>query len=56
MITAVVYAERSSDALMEVKENDEKASSDVFQETHCKTWVFRCRAKMDTFQDQQRLV
>ncbi|KAL8968621.1 MAG: hypothetical protein Q9183_002379 [Haloplaca sp. 2 TL-2023] len=45
----------SADALMELKENDDKASSEVFQEANCKTWVFRCRAKMDNFQDQQRV-
>lgn len=26
----------------------------VFQEANCKTFTFRCKAKMDTFQDQQR--
>ncbi|KAL8776436.1 MAG: hypothetical protein Q9203_007378 [Teloschistes exilis] len=45
----------SADQLMELKENDDKAASDVFQEANCKTWVFKCRAKMDNFQDQQRV-
>lgn len=44
----------SADQLMELKENDEKAAGDSFQEANCKTWVFKCRAKMDNFQDQQR--
>lgn len=44
----------SADQLMEMKENDEKAASEVFQEATCKTWTFRCRAKMDNYQDQQR--
>lgn len=44
----------SADQLMELKENDDKAASDVFQDANCKTWVFKCRAKMDNFQDQQR--
>ncbi|KAL9018772.1 MAG: hypothetical protein Q9185_003926 [Variospora sp. 1 TL-2023] len=45
----------SADQLMELKENDEKASGDVFQEATCKMWMFKCRAKMDNFQDQQRV-
>ncbi|KAL9009426.1 MAG: hypothetical protein Q9173_005542 [Seirophora scorigena] len=45
----------SADQLMELKENDEKASGDIFQEATCKTWMFKCRAKMDNFQDQQRV-
>ena len=44
----------SADQLMELKENDEKAATDVFQDANCKTWMFKCRAKMDNFQDQQR--
>ncbi|MCJ1251277.1 Replication factor A protein 1 [Trapelia coarctata] len=45
----------SADQLMELKENDEKASQDVFQEANCQTFIFKCRAKMDNFQDQQRV-
>ncbi|KAI9810389.1 MAG: Replication factor A protein 1 [Pycnora praestabilis] len=45
----------SADQLMELKENDEKAAGELFQEANCKSWVFRCRAKMDNFQDQQRV-
>ena len=44
----------SADTLMEIREEDEKAYGDVFQEANCKTWIFKCRAKMDTFQEQQR--
>lgn len=44
----------SADQLVELKENEEKISGDAFQEANCKTWIFKCRAKMDTFQDQQR--
>lgn len=44
----------SADQLMELKENDEKAAGDAFQEANCKTFMFKCRAKMDNFQDQQR--
>lgn len=44
----------SADQLMEMKENDDKASEPVFQDAACRTWMFKCRAKMDNFQDQQR--
>ncbi|KAK2762830.1 Replication factor A protein 1 [Arachnomyces sp. PD_36] len=45
----------TADQLMELRENDEKAATKIFQEANCKTWNFRCKAKMDTFQDQQRV-
>lgn len=45
----------SADQLMELKENDEKAAGDAFQDANCKTFMFKCRAKMDSFQDQQRV-
>lgn len=35
-------------------EGDERAITEAFAEANCKTFVFRCKAKMDTFQDQQR--
>jgi len=44
----------SADQLMELKENDEVAAAAVFQEVNCKSWIFKCRAKMDNYQDQQR--
>lgn len=37
-------------------EGDEKKEKHYFQEANCKMFVFRCKAKMDTFQDQQRYV
>ena len=45
---------KTADQLNELKENDEKAAGEVFQEAACKTWLFKCRAKMDTYQEQQR--
>ena len=45
----------SADELMELKETDEKAYSDIFQQASCQTWVFDCRAKMDNYQDVQRV-
>jgi replication factor A1 len=47
---------KSADELMEIKEVDEKKFSDAFQDATCTTWNFRCKAKMDSFQEQQRYV
>lgn len=46
----------SADQLHDLSESDDGAVRDLFQEANCKTWLFRCRAKMDNFQDQQRYV
>ena len=46
----------SADQLMELVENDNAARDAAFQNANCKTWIFKCRAKMDNFQDQQRSV
>ena len=46
----------TADQLMELRENDTKAADDAFQDANCKTMNFKCRAKMDNFQDQQRYV
>ncbi|KUJ11932.1 replication factor-a protein [Mollisia scopiformis] len=45
----------SGDSLMELKENDSAAAQKVFEDANCKTYTFKVRAKMDTFQDQQRV-
>ena len=45
---------KSADELMELKETDEKRLSDIFSEANCRTWNWKCRAKMDNFQEQQR--
>ena len=44
----------TADQLMELKENNEKAKDNVFQDATCKAYTFRCRAKMDTYQEVQR--
>lgn len=44
----------SADNLMQLREDDPNAFGEVFQEANCRTWSFRCRAKIDTFGDQQR--
>lgn len=46
----------TADQLVELRDNDEKAATEIFQEANCKTWTFKCRAKMDNYQDQQRYV
>lgn len=44
----------SADNLMELRQNDDKADGEIFQDANCRTWNFRCRAKIDHFGDQQR--
>ena len=44
----------SANEVMEMKDNDDKAYKELVAETMMKTWIFRCRAKLDTFQEQQR--
>jgi replication factor A1 len=46
----------TADELVELKESDagETVVTNIFSEANTKTLVFRCRAKMETFQDQQR--
>lgn len=47
---------KTADELTELKQEDDKSAEEVFQQANCTTWLFRCRAKMDTFQEQQRYV
>ena len=47
---------KSADEMMELTENDNAAAQEIFQAANCKTWTFRCRAKMDNYQEQQRYV
>jgi len=35
-------------------EGEERQVAEVFEQANCKTLVFKCKAKMDNFQDQQR--
>ena len=44
----------SANELMEIKEVDDKKLSDVFSEANCRIWNWKVKAKMDTFQEQQR--
>ena len=45
---------RPADDVMDLKENDEKAAGKVIEEANCRMWNFRCKAKMDTYAEQQR--
>jgi replication factor A1 len=47
---------KTADELMELREVDEKRFSEAFQDATCTMWNFRCKAKMDNFQEQQRYV
>lgn len=44
----------SADDAMELRENDSDKFTKVFEDVNCKKLYFRCKAKMDNFQDQQR--
>jgi replication factor A1 len=45
----------SADELAQVKEDgDENKSTKMIEDATCKTWNFRCRAKMDNYNDEQR--
>lgn len=46
----------TADELMQLNEDDPVAFGEAFQEANCRTWNFRCRAKLDTYGDQQRYV
>lgn len=58
--TGVAVMGHTADELMNIKELDDsddgKRLGEIFQEANHKIWNFRCRAKMDNFQEQQRYV
>lgn len=44
----------TADELMKIKEEDDAAANEITKgATYC-TWNFKCRAKLDTYQEQQR--
>lgn len=47
---------KSADELVEIRDNEENPSKfeQSFVDATCKTFIFNVKAKMDTFQDQQR--
>lgn len=47
----------TADELMQIKEEgDDRKLTEAFADANCKTFIWRIRAKMDNFQDQQRYV
>lgn len=51
---------KTADELYELNDTessayDNKAYLDAFAEALCKTYLFKCRAKMDVYQDTQRV-
>ncbi|KAK4168919.1 hypothetical protein QBC43DRAFT_375459 [Cladorrhinum sp. PSN259] len=51
----IIMGGKTADELMELKNTDDPRFSDEFEAANCKTLIFRCRAKMDTYADQQRI-
>ncbi|RMZ83171.1 hypothetical protein DV738_g1159, partial [Chaetothyriales sp. CBS 135597] len=45
----------TADELMEIKETSEKKLTDTLSDANCRTWNFKCKAKMDVFQEEQRV-
>ena len=55
--TGRVILGKSADEVAEMKENEESKSVEaVFEEANCQSYVFRCRAKLDNYRDEQRYV
>lgn len=45
---------KTADELMEIKEVDEKRLAEIISDSVCKIWNWKCKAKLDNFQEQQR--
>lgn len=45
---------KSADELMEIKEVDDKQVAEIFSDANCRIFNWRCKAKLDSFQEQQR--
>lgn len=55
--TGLAIMGMSANDLQRMKEEGEETQvTQAFADANCKTFVFRCKAKMDTYQDQQRCV
>jgi replication factor A1 len=46
--------DKSADDLHDLRENDFDASKKVIDDAMCKTWILKCRAKLDTYGETQR--
>lgn len=44
----------ANDIMQMRDDGDDRRVTEAFAEANCKAFIFRCKAKMDTFQDQQR--
>ncbi|KAJ4517178.1 Replication factor A protein 1 [Exophiala dermatitidis] len=45
---------RTADELMAIKDEDQKQVEEIFSEANYKTWNWKCKARLDNFQEQQR--
>ena len=52
----LIMGQPANDLMQMRDEGDERRVTEAFAEANCKSFVFRCKAKMDTFQDQQRYI
>lgn len=52
----IIMGGKSADELMALKEEDDTKFAAAFDEANCTSLSFRCRAKMDTWQDTPRYV
>ena len=50
----VIMGGKTANQLMEMRENDDPQLAAAFEAANCRKLAFRCRAKMDTYGDQQR--
>lgn len=50
----IIMGGKTADELMELQSEGDPRFSEEFEAANCKTLIFRCRAKMDTYADQQR--
>ncbi|KAG9793205.1 Replication factor A protein 1 [Exophiala dermatitidis] len=46
---------RTADELMAIKDEDQKQVEEIFSEANYKTWNWKCKARLDNFQEQQRV-
>ncbi|KAH6845047.1 hypothetical protein B0I37DRAFT_398526 [Chaetomium sp. MPI-CAGE-AT-0009] len=53
--SARIIMGKSADELMELKERGDGSFEEAFNAANCRKMVFRCRAKMDTYNDQQKV-
>jgi replication factor A1 len=55
--TGRIVLGRTADEVAELKDADEsKQVESIFEEANCKSYIFRCRAKLDNYREEQRYV